>query len=171
MPSSSWRPARWYAGIAIVILAVMPMSCESVPVGPSLANVKFSGPNGATIETRPGWLASQLPTVFSLGSATQRDPSVCCCQVRGTVTNSNTVPVHVIMQFAAIDANGKEIARILNFAQDLQPNSSFTIPDDAACRLSTGSPCPGTAGFLLSCSSIDHVNYQLNVSSLAPPLI
>jgi len=170
MPSPS-RTRRRCARLAIALLAVLPMSCESVPVGPSLANVKFTGPNGAAIETRAGWLASQLPTVLSVGSSTQRDPTVCCCQVRGTVTNSNTVPVHVVIQFAAIDVNGKESARILSFTQDLQANSTYAIPDDLSCRLPSGGACPGTAGFLLSCSDIDHVNYQLNVSSLAPPLI
>jgi hypothetical protein len=55
----------------------------------------------------------------------------------------------------------KELSRIVNFAQDLQPGATYRIPDDG----------PGAAGFLLPCVEIDHVNFQLNVSSLAPPLI
>jgi hypothetical protein len=47
----------------------------------------------------------------------------------------------------------------VNFAQDLQPGASYRLPDDGA----------GAAGFLLPCNQIDHVNFQLNVTSLAPP--
>jgi hypothetical protein len=66
-----------------------------------------------------------------------------------------------VVQFAAMTPNDTEMARIVNFVQDLQPGATYRIPDDG----------PGAAGFLLPCSTIDHVNFQLNVSSLAPPLI
>jgi len=135
---------------------------ESVPIGPSLSNVRFSGLNGSAIQTRDGWLVSQLPTVFARNSTTVRDPGVCCCHIRGSLTNGNSVPVHVIVQFAAMTGPPeKELSRIVNFAQDLQPGATYRIPDDG----------PGAAGFLLPCVEIDHVNFQLNVSSLAPPLI
>jgi hypothetical protein len=155
------RVGRTIAGI-IVGAGLWAAACESVPTGPSLSNLKFSGLNGSAIETREGWLASQLPTVFARNSTTVRDPGVCCCHIRGTLTNGNSVPVHVIMQFAAMTAPPeRELSRIVNFAQDLQPGATYRIPDDG----------PGAAGFLLPCVEIDHVNYQLNVSSLAPPLI
>jgi hypothetical protein len=56
-------------------------------------------------------------------------------------------------------ANQTEIARIVNFAQDLGVGATYRLPDDG----------PGAAGFLLPCDQIDHVNFQLNVTSLAPP--
>lgn len=160
MPSHSGR-SQLCAGIVVSALSLLLMSCETVPIGPSLTSVTFRGLNGAAIETRSGWLFSQLPTVFALNSTTLRDPTVCCCHIRGTVSNGNSVPVHVIVQFAAMTPQNTELARIVNFAQDLQPGATYRIPDDG----------PGAAGFLLPCSSIDHVNYQLNVTSLAPPLI
>lgn len=151
-------------GAAIVVLAAVAvslplMSCESVPVGPSLVNVTFSGLNGSAIQTNAGWRVAQLPTVFLSAGTTVRDPTVCCCHIRGTVSNGNSVPVHVILQFAAMTPNQTELARIVNFAQDLQPGATYRFPDDGA----------GAAGFLLPCAQIDHVNYQLNVTSLAPP--
>ena len=159
MPSHAGR--RLSGGI-IIGAAMLVTACESVPIGPSLANVTFSGLNGSAIETRAGWLVAQLPTVFALNSTTVRDPGVCCCHIRASIRNGNAVPIHVIMQFAAMTAPPEtELSRIVNFAQDLQPGATYRIPDDG----------PGAAGFLLPCVQIDHVNYQLNVSSLAPPLI
>jgi hypothetical protein len=148
---------RRAAIVCLSALALLHVACDSVPVGPSLTNVTFSGLNGASIQTNAGWRASQFPTVV-LSNLT-RDPSVCCCHIRGTVSNSNTVPVHVIVQFAAMDPSQQELARIVNFAQDLQAGATYRLPDDGA----------GAAGFLLPCNQIDHVNFQLNVTSLAPP--
>jgi hypothetical protein len=147
---------RRLALVCVGALALFHAACDSVPVGPSLTNVTFSGLNGASIQTNAGWRASQLPTVVL--SNAQRDASVCCCHIRGTVTNTNTVPVHVIVQFAAMNAGQTELARIVNFAQDLQAGAAYRLPDDG----------PGAAGFLLPCDQIDHVNFQLNVTSLAP---
>ena len=159
MPSHN-RQSRVGAAVAAIALsavALLLVSCDSVPVGPSLTNVTFSGLNGAQIQTNPGWRASQFPTVVL--SNLVRDPSVCCCHIRGTVSNGNTVPIHVIMQFAAMTPNQTELARIVNFAQDVPAGGALRLPDDGA----------GAAGFLLPCDQIDHVNFQLNVSSLAPP--
>jgi len=148
---------RILAIVSVSALALIPVACDSVPVGPSLTNVTFSGLNGVSIQTNSGWRTSQFPTVVLSNLA--RDPTVCCCHIRGTVNNSNSVPVHVIMQFAAMDPSQKELARIVNFAQDLQAGATYRLPDDGA----------GAAGFLLPCDQIDHVNFQLNVTSLAPP--
>ena len=148
---------RSIAIVCVIVLALFYVACDSVPVGPSLTNVTFSGLNGASIQTNPGWRASQFPTVVL--SNLVRDPSVCCCHIRGIVTNTNTVPVHVVLQFAAMNAGQLELARIVDFAQDLQAGASYRLPDDGA----------GAAGFLLPCDQIDHVNFQLNVTSLAPP--
>src|SRR5262245_8907313 len=144
-------------GVLALPVVTSSVACDTVPVGPSLTNVTFSGLNGTQSQTSAGWRASQLPTVVL--SNLQRDPSVCCCHIRGTVNNGNTVPVHVIIQFAAMNAGQQELARIVNFAEDLAVGASLRIPDDG----------PGAAGFLLPCDQIDHVNFQLNVTSLAPP--
>ena len=159
MPSHN-RRSRVGAAVAAICVsacALLCVSCDSVPLGPSLANVTFNGLNGAQIQTASGWRASQFPTVVLSNGV--RDGSVCCCHIRGTVSNGNTVPVHVIIQFAAMAPNQTELARIVNFAQDLQAGGTYRLPDDG----------PGAAGFLLPCDRIDHVNFQVNVSSLAPP--
>jgi hypothetical protein len=157
MPSHNRnRVGAAVAAICLSVLSLSAVACDSVPVGPSLTNVTFSGLNGAQIQTNPGWRTSQLPTVFLSG--TVRDPSVCCCHIRGSVSNGNSVPVHVIIQFAAMTPNQTELARIVNFAQDLAAGGTYRLPDDGA----------GAAGFLLPCDQIDHVNFQLNVTSLAP---
>lgn len=159
----SLRSRRPMGGVALALCAlcmlVPSVACESVPLGPSLTNVAFIGINNSQIQTNAGWRVAQLPTVVLAGGV--RDPSVCCCHIRGFVSNANTVPVHVVVQFAAMTPNDTELARIVNFVQDLQPGATYRIPDDG----------PGAAGFLLPCATIDHVNFQLNVSSLAPPLI
>jgi hypothetical protein len=159
MPSHSHRnPIKSVlVAICISVCALSIGACDTVPVGPSLTSVSFSGLNGAQIQTNSGWRTSQLPTVVL--SNLVRDPSVCCCHIRGSVNNSNTVPVHVIIQFAAMDPSQKELARIVNFAEDLAAGGTYRIPEDG----------PGAAGFLLPCDQIDHVNFQLNVTSLAPP--
>ncbi len=158
MPSHSHRNSIRKVLVAIGIsgFALAGAACDRVPAGPSLTSVAFSGLNGAQIQTNSGWRTSQLPTVVL--SNLVRDPTVCCCHIRGTVNNGNTVPVHVIIQFAAMDAGQKELARIVNFAEDLAAGGTYRIPDDG----------PGAAGFLLPCDQIDHVNFQLNVTSLAP---
>ena len=159
MPSRSRRNpiGMIAAALCISVVALSMAACDTVPSGPSLTSVSFSGLNGAQIQTNSGWRTSQLPTVML--SNLVRDPSVCCCHIRGTVNNGNTVPVHVIVQFAAMDPSQKELARIVNFAEDLAAGGTYRIPDDG----------PGAAGFLLPCDQIDHVNFQINVTSLAPP--
>ena len=156
----NWRPM---GGVTLALCALgmlaTSLACESVPLGPSLTKVAFIGINNSQIQTNAGWRVAQLPTVVLSGGV--RDPSVCCCHIRGLVSNANAVPVHVVVQFAAMTPNDTEQARIVNFVQDLQPGATYRIPDDG----------PGAAGFLLPCAAIDHVNFQLNVSSLAPPLI
>jgi hypothetical protein len=134
-------------------------SCESVPTGPSLSKVTFT----PAIETVAGWRASQRPTVLNRAQ-TALDPTVCCCHVTGTLTNNNTVPVHILVTFAAMTAQntgagvgaGEAPPQILYFQRDLQPGESQRIE---------------ASGFLLPCASIDHVNYQVNVSSVGVPIL
>src|SRR5262245_8257917 len=97
------RRRRHLGGVVCALCAVgvlaASMACESVPLGPSLTKVAFIGINNSQIQTNAGWRVAQLPTVFLANGV--RDPSVCCCHIRGFVSNANTVPVHVVVQFAA----------------------------------------------------------------------
>jgi hypothetical protein len=134
-------------------------SCETVPAGPTLANVSFT----PAVDTPSGWLVSQLPTVRNR-AGTALDPTVCCCHVRGTITNRNSVPVHVRLRFAAMTAEntgvgagpGETGPQILFFQPDLQPGESKQIE---------------APGFILPCASIHHVNYQMDVSSVGVPIL
>jgi hypothetical protein len=131
---------------------MLAISCESVPAGPTLSNVSFT----PAIETSAGWRASQLPTV-RLGNGAL-DPTVCCCHIRGTLRNANSVPVHVIITFAAQNPLNQQVqdARVVYFASDLQAGASANIE---------------VPGLLFACVDIDHVTYQLNVSSVGVPLL
>lgn len=127
-------------------------SCETVPAGPSLSNVTLA----PAVDSVAGWRASQLPTVFVRGSTTVLDPTVCCCHVRATIRNGNSVPTHVLIRFSAMNAQNTSIGQIVFFEKDLQAGASHAIE---------------APGFLLPCASIDHVNYQLDVSSVGLPLL
>jgi hypothetical protein len=133
-------------------------SCETVPAGPSLSNVTLS----PAVDTVAGWKASQLPTVFTRGSTTVLDPTVCCCHVRGTIRNGNSVPLHVLIRFSARDARDESLSEIVFFERDLPAGASNEIK---------GANEQGAPGFLLPCASIDHLKYQLDVSSVGPPLL
>jgi hypothetical protein len=121
-----------------------------VPTGPSLAAVTFT----PAIETAAGWRVRQKPTVIGLNGAP--DPNVCCCHVTGTVSNGNTVPTHVVISFAAMNAGNTEIGRVAYFARDLQPGTS--APVDAP-------------GFVFPCAEIAHVRYELKVTAVDLPVM
>jgi hypothetical protein len=136
------------------------VSCETVPAGPSLSNVTFT----PSIQTATGWKASQKPTVLDVNMKAL-DPTVCCCHVTGTITNGNSVPVHVILTFAAMTAQNTGVGavpgatappQIVYFEKDLPAGASDTIE---------------APGFLFPCAAIDHVDYQLNVSSVGLPVL
>jgi hypothetical protein len=107
--------------LLVVATACLLSACEGTPDGPSLADVPLTN-----IGLRP-----------TLGDAT-----ACCCHVTGTVTNSNSVPVHVTIKFAAFqNATAPDpFASVVYFIEDLQPGARHNV--DAA-------------GFLVPCSAIN----------------
>jgi hypothetical protein len=156
----------------VLVSSALVLSCSTVPNGPSLTNVTFS----PAINETTVWKAQQRPTVIGLDG--KPDPTVCCCHITGTITNRNSVPVYALVQFAAVAPNGDQLSRSLFYAPDLRPGQTTTIeapPASADCLLNAGSQANGEpilnkcAGFLLPCASIDHVNYQINVSSAGAP--
>ncbi len=109
-------------------------ACERVPIGPSLA--------GVTLKS----IALQ-PTVGN--------PQLCCCHVVGTATNTNTVPVHVTIKFAAYDGRETDpLSRIVYFIKDLEPGATHAI--DAA-------------GFLFPCSVIKDLKTEVDVKGITYP--
>lgn len=145
MPRMSSGNGRFWLPLFAIALAPFFVACDSVPIGPSLSNVTFT----PAIDSPSGWELAQKATIA--------DPTVCCCHVTGNVTNRNTVPLHVTITFAAMNHGGQQLGRIVYFAQDLQAGATRSIE---------------ASGFLIPCASIDHVNYELNVSSVGgtPPL-
>jgi hypothetical protein len=141
---TSEQTSVWCRLLAVTAVSFL-FACESVSVGPSLSQVTFS----PAIDTPGGWRLAQKATIT--------DPTVCCCHVTGNVTNHNSVPLHVTITFAAMDTHSLQLGRTVQFVPDLQPGATQSVE---------------VSGFLLSCASIDHVNYQLNVSSVGstPPL-
>jgi len=63
----------------LVTLALVAVSCQGTPTGPSLANMTISG-------------LTWQPTMAVSGAA-----EVCCCHLRGQTTNQNTVSVHATL--------------------------------------------------------------------------
>jgi hypothetical protein len=106
------------------------------------------------VDSVAGWRASQLPTVKDLRGVL--DPTVCCCHVRATIRNGNSVPAHVLIRFSGRNAQDAVVGEIVFFEKDLQAGASDAIE---------------APGFLQPCASIDHVKYQLDVSSVGPPLL
>ncbi|MGE5244844.1 MAG: FxLYD domain-containing protein [Betaproteobacteria bacterium] len=140
---------RWPA-LLVAVAASSLIACSGVPLGPSLKNISFT----PGIDTPSGWQTSQKPTVKGLSG--QLDPTVCCCHVTGTIANDNSVPTHVLITFAAMDAAGQQIGSIVYYAGDLQPGEHRFIE---------------ASGFLIPCASINHVNYQLRVTSAGSTVI
>jgi hypothetical protein len=116
--------------VLLVTSALGALACETVPTGPSLTGVSFTA------------LAKK---------ATIGDPSVCCCHATGTITNNNSVPVHVTITIAAIDKQNLQLGRVPAFIRDLQPGSTRAVE---------------ASGFVFPCSTIDRLDYELNVNSL-----
>jgi hypothetical protein len=116
-------------------------SCGGSPVGPSLDAV-----------------------VVDIGSAGDRraalvdssdDATLCCCQVVGSVTNRNAVPVHVEFQFSAFDGEKTDpIARIFYFIQNLQPSASEPVT---------------ATGFLMPCDDIKELKMEVDVRGIVFP--
>ena len=123
-------------GIVALIAVSIVAGCNENPAGPSLANVTI-GP------------LSLEPTA--------EDPAVCCCRVKGTAKNLNSVPVHATFKFTAFDGQRVQpISKILFFISDFRPGTERTI--DAH-------------GFLYPCTIIKELKTELDVRGITlPPL-
>lgn len=109
-----------FAALVLVVLAgVVFAGCQSGVVGPSLtATVQ-----GVTLQ----------PTVAGLVGG----ENVCCCHIRGTVTNQSTVAVHAELLFPAKAADGQALGTGIVMETDIQPGATrafVAVGITAACR-------------------------------------
>jgi hypothetical protein len=123
-------------GIVVLIALLVVAGCNENPVGPSLSNVSV-GP--LSLEPTAG------------------DPAICCCRVRGTARNLNSVPVHATFKFTAFDGvRVQPISKILFFISDFRQGTERSI--DAH-------------GFLYPCTIIKDLKTELDVRGITlPPL-
>jgi hypothetical protein len=92
---------------ALACVAALAAGCESLPAGPSLANVTVTG--------------------IGLRSTTG-DPALCCCRAIGTVTNRNREPVHVSLKIAGYDGRSTDpLSTVFYFIKDLDPGASHAV--------------------------------------------
>ncbi len=109
-------------------------ACARTPVGPSLAGVTLQN---VTLQPTAG------------------DRTLCCCHAVGTARNTNAVPVHVTITFAAYDGRQSEpLSRILYFIKDLEPGGSHAV--DAP-------------GFLYPCAVIRDLKWEIDVKGVTYP--
>jgi hypothetical protein len=87
--------------VAIFGIALGFLAC-SHPTGPSLSAVIL---NQTLVSTAKGALAQ----------------SICCCHVEGQVQNTSTIPVDIILDWAAKDASGNPIGLATDFEKNLAP--------------------------------------------------
>lgn len=131
------------AGMASFFLG----ACEDFQTGPSLVNV----------------VVVEAVTVREGLVPTTGDPSLCCCRVRGTVTNNNEVPVHVTIKWAAFEnqASVQPFGRILHFVPDLEPSETeqFETPNNGT----------DASGFLVPCNSIGDLRREVDVNGIVFP--
>lgn len=120
--------------LVIILVGLAATSgCEGLPAGPSLADV----------------VVTNLRTQPTIG-----DAALCCCHVVGTARNNNSVPLHATLKFAAIDADQREISRIVYFIENFQPGATHQI--DAG-------------GFLFECGRVRSLKYEVSVRGLTAP--
>ncbi len=133
------RVLQFVRPLAVAFLPVL-AGCGSVPTGPSLSAVKLTD-------------LKRVGTVNRTATS-DGDFTVCCCHAKGTLSNGNSVPVHVTITIAAMSDQAQQLGRTVDFAQDLQPGTSVGIE---------------AVGFLMPCATINGnppFQYQLDVSSL-----
>lgn len=113
------RVAAFAAVILAVFAGVVFVGCQSGVVGPSLtATVQ-----GVTLQ----------PTVAGLVGG----ENVCCCHIRGTVTNQSTVAVHAELLFPAKGTDGSALGTGIIMETDIQPGATrafVAVGITAACR-------------------------------------
>lgn len=112
-----------FVGLAAVMLVALAgvflSGCQSGVTGPSLAATV----QGVTLQ----------PTVVGLVGG----ENVCCCHIRGTVTNQSTVAVHAELRFEAKGASGQALGMAAVMEQNIQPGATrafVAVGITAACR-------------------------------------
>jgi len=117
--------------LALLVVAFTTAACEGTPEGPSLADVPLTN-------------VGLRPTLAN-------DPTACCCHVTGVLTNSNTVPVHVTVKFAAFRSatSPDPFASTVYFVEDLQAGATHVVD---------------SPGFLIPCNAIDLALLRKEVS-------
>jgi hypothetical protein len=123
-----------YAGAAMACLATLWLAGCHGPVGPSLDNVTFQN-----VALQP----------------TAQNSALCCCHVVGSVTNGNSVGVHVTVKFVAYDGQRSDpLSSLIHFLPDLRSGETRTI--DAP-------------SFLLPCDLIKDLKKEVEVKGLTSP--
>jgi len=117
------KPGSLCAALMGVMLMAMSSvfmaGCQSGVAGPSLA---------ATVQA-----VTLQPTVVGLVGG----ENVCCCHIRGTVTNQSSVAVHAELLFPARGSDGRALGTGLVMEQDIQPGATrafLAVGITAACR-------------------------------------
>jgi hypothetical protein len=121
-------------GLTLVFLATSFVAC-SHPTGPSLS---------ATILTQ-----SLVPTGSGVSAA-----SICCCHVVGTVQNTSTIPVDMILDWSATDNVGNVLGLATDFEKNVSPGATTSY---------------NAAGIFASCSAVAQVTPQVTVYGLYEP--
>lgn len=118
VPEHSFRRPR--AAVAAVLAgAVLTMGCQSGEVGPTLS---------ATVTN-----VVLQPTVAGLVGG----ENVCCCHIRGVVTNTSPVTVHAELQFPARGRAGEPLGTGIDLQLDLAPGASrpfLAVGITSACK-------------------------------------
>ena len=95
------------APLWVVATTIWLVSCQSLPTGPSLAEVSIAPP---TLRTTTG------------------NPGLCCCRVVSLATNLNDVAVDVTVTFAAFNVLQREpFASTVFFIPELPPRQTRAI--------------------------------------------
>ncbi len=111
--------ARLAAVMLVVLAGVFVVGCQSGVTGPSLAATV----QGVTLQ----------PTVAGLVGG----ENVCCCHIRGSVTNQSSVAVHAELLFEAKGTSGQALGTAIVMEQSIQPGATrsfLAVGITAACR-------------------------------------
>ena len=113
------RSAAVLGALLVVLAGVLLSACQSGVTGPSLAATV----QGVTLQ----------PTVTGLVGG----ENVCCCHIRGTVTNQSSVSVDAELLFPARTPDGKGAGTGIVMEQEIPPGGSrafVAVGITAACR-------------------------------------
>jgi hypothetical protein len=124
------------ARVVAITCALGVVSCNH-PTGPSLT---------AVIESQTLVPTSSVPFA----------ESICCCHVTGTVRNTSSVSVDIILDWTASDASGKPLGLATDFAKNVAPGAS--APFDAA-------------GIFSACSLVKNIVPTVTVIGIYQPVV